>query len=263
MALSPNYFRLRTGARAFAPEALTLFAAMSSQPTSARASLINSTILNLQALGVWDSLDILYVLAAATSQAALLNWKSPSTFTAIEVASPTFAADQGYTGNGSSSYLRTQFTPSTNGVQYLQDSASIWCWSRTQATNTNRCIGSLAGGGLGAFKLRTGGGNFQGGINDGTNADIAVSPTSIGMFGLSRVSSATRRAWLNGTQLGSDSSVASTARPSSEAYILASNSDEFTSYQMSLAAWGGSLEGKENDFYRVMNTYMQAVGALA
>ena len=39
--------------------------------------LIDKAIGQLKMAGVWGKLDALYLLAAHTSQAALVNWKAP------------------------------------------------------------------------------------------------------------------------------------------------------------------------------------------
>src|SRR5690606_35810663 len=99
---------------------------MTTPPTRARQLLINTTITNLIAAGLWPKLDVLYLLAAADEQAARLNWKNPGTFTCTAVNSPTFTADRGFAGDGSTSYLDTNFNiSSASGRLYEQNSAHI------------------------------------------------------------------------------------------------------------------------------------------
>lgn len=89
------------GGPSFETEAQTLFAAMSVEPDAARKTLINDLIAGLKADGIWAELDLLYVKAAHDAQAGRLNWKNPGTFDLIEVNSPAFHTDRGYTGDGS------------------------------------------------------------------------------------------------------------------------------------------------------------------
>jgi hypothetical protein len=84
----------------------------------------NNFVIALKNLGIWDDLDILYVFATdGDSDFATLNWKAPASFQASKVSSPTFTANQGFTGNGSSAYLDTGWAPDPDGVNYTQNDA--------------------------------------------------------------------------------------------------------------------------------------------
>lgn len=102
-----------TAVSAYCPEALALFARMTTQPTDARKTVINTFITSLKTAGVWDKLDAMYVFAAANQQAALLNWIA-DTNNATAENSPAFTADEGIQGNGTNSYDNT-FTNCTGG----------------------------------------------------------------------------------------------------------------------------------------------------
>jgi hypothetical protein len=245
--------------KSYDADARALFAQMTVPPSNTRRALINTAILGLKSSGVWDNLDVLYVLAAHDSQAALLNWKSPGNFTAIAVNSPTFTIDKGYTGDGSTSRLRTQYTPSTNGVKFTQNDASVWAWSLTDGQGASRDIGN-ASGVQSTFVIRSALDQISIIVNDGTGSAQSNS-TATGLIGASRVSSTVKRAWRNGAQIGTDASVTSTGVPSSEQWICGANSTAFSSRQFALAAWGASLTGKESAFYTTMLAYLQGVGA--
>jgi hypothetical protein len=73
--------------------------------------------------------DVSYLLATDTTGNAHLNIFS-SSFTASDVNSPTFTADSGYVG-GSTSSIDTNFNPSTNGTNFVQDNASVFIWTLT------------------------------------------------------------------------------------------------------------------------------------
>lgn len=246
--------------RAYSAEATTLFAAMTSQPTTARKGHIDALIVGLKADGIWPSLDVLYLLAAHDSQAARLNWRSPGNHTAIEVNSPTFQTDRGYTGDGSTSRLRTQFTPSTDGGQYRQNSASIWVWSRTDlASNTAYEAGAATSPQL-RVNGRTAGGLLALVVNDATVSGTATAD-SLGMYGASRNVSTTKKAWKNGVQVGSDFAITSTGENAQELWICGANSTLFSARQVAFMAVGESLAGLELAFYNRVRAYMQAVGA--
>ena len=95
-------------------------------PQSDQQELQNTLVTSLKSAGVWDKLDLFYVFASdCDSDFATLNWKAPSTFQISKVSSPTFTTDVGFSGNGTSYYLDTDYTPSDDGNNYTQDAASF------------------------------------------------------------------------------------------------------------------------------------------
>lgn len=241
------------------PSAIAIFNAFTTPPTSARKTIINNLVVSLKSVGVWTLLDILYLTAAADSQAATINWKSPAGFMLVPVSAPGFVADQGFTGNGTSSRLRTQYTPNANGLNFVQNDASAWVWSRTSAQNANVAIGNITAP-RSFVTPRNLSDAILFGINDGTSSTVSNTNGS-GLVGTQRPNSATKRAWRNGAQVGADASIASTAIANAEQWVCGGNATNFSTYQIAAAAWGASLSGKEAAFYNAMLTYMQAVGA--
>lgn len=134
----PDHAATQSNAYSFAnSEAAALVAAMNVVPNAARQSLIDAFIGALKAGSVWSKLDVLWVLAAHDEQAGRLNWKSPGNFTLTAVNGPAFAVDQGFTPNGSSSWLDTAWDRATNGIQYTQNDAHISIYQRTAASTAN------------------------------------------------------------------------------------------------------------------------------
>jgi len=79
-------------------------------------------------------LDALYIFATNNTTTANLNLCG-SSYTIVPTNSPTFTADQGYTGNGTSMSLNTQFVPSTATTpNFSQSSASFGIYDRTLST---------------------------------------------------------------------------------------------------------------------------------
>lgn len=245
---------------AYEAEAVTLFAAMTPAPDDTRKGHINTLIAGLKADTIWTKLDALWVMAAHDAQASLLNWKNPGTFDLIGVNSPTFAVDQGYTGDGSSSRLRTQFTPSTNGVNYTQDSASLWVWSRTNATSSVTDMGEQVTAPDTRIITRNGSNQLGIRVNDGTSTSLAGVTDSTGFFGNQRSGASAIAGFRNGSSVGTGS-VASTGLPAQELWLCGANSNGFSAKQQAAGAIGASLAGLESAFYTRMLTYMQAVGA--
>lgn len=252
----------------FVDAALTLFNRMTVEPDLTRKRHINTLISSLQTAGIWDKLDVFYVMAAHDSQAARLNWKS-SSFTLTPVASPVFTANQGYAGNGSTSYLDTGYNAVTAGGVYALNSAHQSIWSRTNSQET-------AGLSLGARSTAT--------TNQVTMllrnvSDLGVSRTnqdsnstgvsvtdSRGFFIGSRLISTSQQFFRNGVQLSSFS--VSTAIPNFSMFIGGVNQGgalagaNASARQHSICSFGSGLTPTESlNFYNAVNTYMAAIGA--
>lgn len=109
---------------------------MSTLPPAANLNAINDCVSALINAGVWQRLDALQVYAAHDQQAALLDWVRLSNATAVN--SPTFAVNSNVAGNGTTSYVDTQLTPSTGGLKSSQDDASIGFYVGNAATGLAR-----------------------------------------------------------------------------------------------------------------------------
>lgn len=111
----------------------------------------NTLLASMKASGVWNKLDVFYVFAQDGSSAfATINWKNPNANQSTLVNSPTFVNNGGFTGNGTSSYIDTNFNPSTQGVNYTLNNASRYFFTHAisginafdgvSANNNNRMM---------------------------------------------------------------------------------------------------------------------------
>lgn len=237
-------------------ETANLIARMNPAPTAARITLINNLIVSLKAADIWNSLDVLYVLAAHDAQAARLNWKTAQ-FNITEVNSPSFATDRGYTGNGTSSYLLTGWR-ATDGVNFTLNAASMWVWSRSDIIESISCCGVVASNGL-TISPR-GAANMAATLNENV-ASGRTNGNGAGLFGVTRADSATRKYWRNGAQVGADVSAATVSLNGSQVRICGAAASTFSAREIAAFATGASLTGLEASFYTALNTYMTAVGA--
>lgn len=249
------------GGPSYSAEATALFAAMSVQPDATRKALIDTFIAALKTAGVWSELDLLYGLAAHDSQGSLLNWKAPASFAALgEAHAPTFTTDRGWQGNGTSQYLRTQWTPSVNAVKMTQNNASAWAWSLTDAANNTGDIGDASAQAI-RISTRSAAGALTGRINDNTGSTVAVA-NSIGFFGAQRTSATVKRMFKDGVEVFNNTA-AVVGLSATEQWICGANATGFSAKQLALAAWGASLNGLESTFYAAAHAYLQGVGAAA
>lgn len=252
-------------------EAATLVAAMSSAPNDTRKAVIDTCIGAIKTAGVWSKLDCLWIRAAHDSQAALLDWKRLSDSTAVN--SPTFTTDRGFTGDGSTSYINTNFTPSTDGVNYIRDSACMGAYLNA-GTDTNNSsvisIGFVSTSGtrqarITPWQSATPGSGVIGRINDSTATTVGTVTTRFGLTAVNRSASTAVQVYRNGSSIGT-SSVASSALGTIDAYELGFNNNGAlggaNDNRIAAAFVGGSLTSTEHaDLFTAIEAYLDAVGA--
>lgn len=237
---------------------------MSTPPSGTRATLINITITNLIQSGLWAKLDVLYIFAAATSQAGLLNWKARTNDCTL-VSAPSFTADRGFTGNGTSSYVESNFNPATQGVLYTQDAASFGVWSRTSGQMASSCAGWFDGTD-GVTLLPRGVTDTAGfRINQtlGSSTDAVVTDGT-GLFAANRSGASATQFYRNGGSLnvGTSPNQASTALNSATLRFGSSSVAGFSALQHAAGFAGGNLSaGDQAALYTILLNYMTQVGA--
>ena len=110
-------------------------------PSAAQQELQNTLITDLKTAGVWDKLDLFYIFATdGDSDFATLNWKAPSNFQATKVNSPTFTTDSGFSGDGSTAYLDTNFVIATDVSNYSQNNASTFTYFESDLSQTDFAV---------------------------------------------------------------------------------------------------------------------------
>lgn len=243
-------------------EASALVARFTTQPTNARKLVIDNLVGSLKTAGVWTKMDVLYVRAAADSQAARLNWIADQ-YNSTAFSSPLFTADRGYTPDGSASYLDSGFNPTTAvGAKFLQDNAHLGAWHRTDLANA----GATSSNDIGNATSRI--------LNSGTMI-TQTRPNSSATGGsttedyakhkvYSRDGSASWRYFSNGVISGADPRVT----PVSEAltnYNFGTGRTAAASFglnQEAVSHWGGYLTAAEiAAMTAAFSTYLTAVGA--
>jgi hypothetical protein len=262
-------------------ESLTLFAAMTTQPSAARRTLIDNTINDLMDAGVWSKLGVLYLLAAHDSQAGRLNWKSPAfgllTVVPGGVLPMGFAADGGFTGNGqvnaNAAYLEGVDFDTVPGLLQNSGHQSIYATSEGDgqgggvfdARNFNEFpAGGDANGKIVAksvLAVSEGSGRING---SGVMASAASSFVR-GQY-LTNRSGATAAQFYRDGVLSSTDATASTALVSSNFSFLASWVG-FTwasrEPRIGAASIGVSLNATEvTALYTALSAYLSAVGAI-
>jgi len=227
-------------------------------PSESQQLLQNQLVVDLKDGGIWSKLDTFAVFATdGNSNFALIDWKRLSQYTAVN--SPTFTTNVGFSGNGTSAYVNTNFNPSTSGVNYTLNDAS-----RIMFGDFPNDLGypESAGGGTGNLtrsipsnnrqRINMGSANLTTGLSPsnwtGTNLLRAInrtSSTNVEMFADTTQSSGTATsvpvAILNQQLLSGNS-----------AFVSSSNT--FKIYGM-----GAPLVSENTDLYNALNTYISSL----
>lgn len=229
-----------------------------------RLNTVSALIRGLDSDGVWSVLDRLWLFAAENSTQARRDLVARTV--ASPQNSPTFTANRGYTGDGVSSYVDTNFNPSTAGGKYTQNDASYGAWVETAdgSPGTPRAMGN---DGVNASELRISATNYQGGINSGAYTDSLVASTTTGLLVLTRPAASgvgSQNIYRNGGSLVA-ANQASTALPNRTFFVLATNQAGSvagpSTSRIAAAFAGGSLTAAQvASLYARLRTYMTAVG---
>jgi hypothetical protein len=223
----------------------------------------NTLVSALKADSVWSQLDVFYVFANdGSAEFATLNWKEPSSFQATLVNSPTFSL-KGFRGNGTSSYINSNFNPAVSGVNMLQNTNSFGFWLDTldtaPATNEGHWTNST-GLFTAAFLVRY------------TNARIYVNPLAAGNFisatagylisgsliHANRTTSVDVQYYLGGVLRHFSSTATSTSFVSNQFTALRSASF-YSDARISIAFAGGNLSTQAALFQTAVANYMNSL----
>lgn len=247
---------------AYEAEATALFARMTIQPDATRKGQINTLVLAMKTGGIWAKLDAFYVMAAHDAQAARQNWIA-DLFNLTAVSSPSFTADRGFTGNGTTSYLSTSYDPALVGghLKTNDHDFGIWLLARDilSAVDIGNALLSINPRGLpdGVIGARSSSATSISAVTTGS--------TGVGLTSVRRTASDQFGIYRNGA-LFENITGASTALTSSELFLLGRNNGGLVSPstgQIAVAYGGAAFTDAElTSFHSAIQTYLQQVGAV-
>lgn len=239
-------------------------------PSAAQQTKLNTFFYALDSAGIITGntsslLDVLYIFAIdGSSDMATINVITPTSFQCSKVNSPTFTSNQGFTGNGTSSYLDSGYNFSSSSVNYVQASASVG----VGVNNNIQSVSPVSDAGSGTFihtsiNPRNASNQALAGINGPVNSVTVSSITSsIGLWHI-RGSNNTQNFFKDGSQIGTGSQVFQ-GIPSRKFVMLATHGTagtiiSFTAHQVTIGWAGASLSGLESAFYTAWNTYFTSL----
>jgi hypothetical protein len=186
----------------YTAEAQAYFAAMTTQPDAASATIYNNTIGQLVANGLWTLIEKMWFLAnhdtsANTGLEARRNVITPSEVMTRNNA-PTYTQYRGFTGSIGLNYLITGFNPGDGGSHlFKQDDAGFGVAIDTNVTGASIYtddIGQWVTLGYSGLNSKNSEGNFVGRINSSALVVSVANATSVGF----------RALWRNGTGANKD-----------------------------------------------------------
>jgi hypothetical protein len=226
----------------------------------------NQLVLDLKAAGIWDELDLLYVFATdGDENYACINWKDPGNFTCLRVNSPAHIENIGVQGNGTTSYLNTQWVAGINAVNFQLNDGGAFCYVNNEVAAANRFQfgADNASSDQTSFSAKNTGSVHRYGINS-SNVTVGSSVSSIGFFHIRRTASNDLRLFKDGSQVGATSTQVSTnLTPSQPMAICAFNANGgiggHSTAQIGVFGIGASLSGMEPTLNTIWNDYFTSL----
>ncbi len=252
----------RRGGVSFGDEYQAVYDTFSTKPSNEIAAAQNTMVVSLVDADIWVKLDLFYLFAQTSFGDALTNWINPGTFNGTLVNAPAFVALEGFTGNGSNSYIRSNWIGSSDAIKYLLDDAGASVYVRTDvnesayelgATNSTRFLGLQSRNSNTLFTR----------INDDTWGSVA-NLDSKGFYSSNRVGANQVLTYKNGVEI-IDAANVSTDISTRELFICCLNNagtpGNFSTKQISNIAVHGSLTVGEVVAYKnAIEAYMDSNG---
>jgi hypothetical protein len=221
-------------------------------PSDSQKLLQNQLVIDLKAGGIWNKLDTFANFATdGSSDFALIDWKRLSLLTAVN--SPSFTTNEGFMGNGTSSYVDTNFNPSTQSTNYVTNNAGRYMYLFSGSLNQR-----LDGNSIDTNNIRIGTFNTNK-INSGSinTLDSAFTYTTTkGMKSIHRTSSTD--VTLYNDSIGGARTLLSTGLPNANQWIFR-QLNIYVNAKISMYAMGSSLVTENTDFVNAFDTYLNSL----
>ena len=231
-------------------------------PTISQRNQQNLLLYNLKQDGIWSKLDTFSVFATdGDSDFALIDWKRLIQYTAVN--SPTFTMNQGFTSNGTSSYILSNFFPLTSSVNYALNSTSFGVYQTQNDNSIFNAHGIYSSNNSGIYlNPKTVGGPIRSWNNSGGVSTGVVSDRN-GLTSTIRTDSTNVNHYRDSSLVASYSR-STTALPSNNVVLLASGSpttvlDFCTDTLHSTYLGSGLTTTEHSNFSAALITYKNAL----
>jgi hypothetical protein len=226
-------------------------------PNAAVQTAGNDLVVALKAAGIWAKRDVLFVFATnGDANFACIDWKNPSdttNATRVNDFALTFTANQGFTGNGTSSFIDTNYNPSTFGGQFTLTNAGyeayLFAASGTGSIcgQDNATINKIARNDIAGH-----------GVNSSNNLSATFDYTATAGLKSIHRTSGTDITLANGATTAARTGSVLGSVPNSKMTVL-KNVTLFGAHTVSTFGAGASLVSELSDYNTAINTYIAAL----
>lgn len=223
-------------------------------PTATTQEYQNTLVADLKSAGVWSKLDSFSVFATdGDSDAALVDWKRLVTMTAVNA--PTFTSLEGFTGDGVSAYIDTGYNPTTDGVNYTINDASVFWYKRERNTFSGVYISLSSFSSLVILN--------QAAVAQRINTLTSNMGLDLYYEGAGLVSKTSSLNWYFRKDLETPETgtVSTDALPNDNVRFFGyAAGGNFSDVQLSIVGLGADLSAESTDYYNAVQTYMTSIG---
>lgn len=242
----------------FLPEYMSILAEATTQgyalPSAGQQIKQNALLSTLINSGIYAKLDTLFVLANdGSKEYACINWKNPTGTKATLISSPTFISNVGFSSNGTTSYIDTNFNASTQGVNFTNNSAGEFAYQVGAAFGP--LFGTSTGPGDGILMSDTTGQRLN---MSGTNLLSSADMGGNGFKLINRTSATNVELFNETTQLSRTTTVSSRIN-SSRRILNAQGNFLQSSGKVSIYGNGGNLTSDALTLRTAIITYLNSL----
>ncbi len=241
---------------------LSWYNALATKTSYTLSQDLNNLMNELDANGITTELDLFHPIGGLeTDEQRLAPIKTTGTSPMTAVNSPTLGTN-GVNGNATTSYINTNWKPSTQAVKYVRNSNCFGVYTKTQSSNNYIEIGALDGASQSYLYSKGATDNQIGTANDNVLLSKATT-ISIGTKVITRLGANSRFHYENGNILGSDAT-ASAVVVTANFYICAAD-DSGTGLlgagsRVVACFFTGSSVPNQGQLHTCINSYMIARG---
>lgn len=236
--------------------------------SAGRQTIVNTFIVCLKANSLFTTLDRYWLLAGENTPSALTDMVG---LTLAANSGATFAASVGYTGNGNSGFVNSNYNPSTQGVNFTLNSASFGGQiQNNRVTNSNILDfgdGDSAFTNVTSLGPKNVAGNSSLQFNATSGTAVATSATSQGSWVATRTSSTGGALYYNGSisAPGGAYTKTSSAVPNANFFMVgasqgASNIGASTDQESTFFAGAGWNATQAANFETCQNAMLTSIG---
>lgn len=213
-------------------------------PSTREKQFENRLVKYFKTVGIWNNFDFFYnFYHGGDGNYGRINWKNPGTYNASLVNSPTFTTYSGYSLNGTTQYINSNFVPSTNATAGSQNNASTGVYISSGGQSNGQDIGLITSTFRLAICARNTSNQTYANVNDNTTVTASNNTEAVGFYHAIRYTGAASELRRNNVSLTGIASTTSTGLGANNIYIGARNNsgtaDLFSSRTIG-AAWFGS-----------------------